>query len=1058
MKHIFIYIIIVAGALLSTITPAFAASEQITVSGTVTDSKKTPVIGAIVMLHGSSSVFATTDIDGKYSIKVPASGAVLDISCMSYKSTSAPVNGRAVVNIILEDDSLALDEAVVVGYGAMRRSDLTGSVASVKVDEDDAARSTSLDQLLAGRVAGVQVLSNGASPDGGISVRVRGLSSFNGSTEPLYVVDGIIINGASTSESGFTQGGVEGGTADETNGLNGINTQDIASIEILKDASATAIYGSQGANGVVLITTKAAKKDKMTVNFNAGVTVSSVNKRIDMLQFDEYVNYLEDNGCLNALGRIYDSQTGNLKVIPMDWQDYSFRTAVAQRYYFSISGRPEAVKYMFSLGYNNTQGAVKNTGFQQYTMRLNLDKKLYRTVTMGAKINLGYSISDMAQGATASRITAQASMLRSILTYHPYSDYNVYEGEDDDEYNAAGPDKWLKYFTSKKRELRLNPSMYLQWDITSWLSLKTTAGCDWRSTQFDKFKGSKISRLVGSLANKSNLDYLNWNWDTMFLVNKSFSGGHKLSGTLGMTMTGNYKHTVYNEGWWLDQDAAGAGSISNADPDYSTFRYTETAYQILSFYLRGIYNWKERYVLTATVRADGSSRFQGANKWGIFPSFAFAWRLNEERWFNVPVISQTKLRIGWGLVGNQAVSSYATIPTFTSTRVADHTLTNEANSQIGIYLSGIANQDLRWETTDQLNIGLDMGLFKGRLAFSLDFYNKLTKDLLQQKQIARSSGYSTMWVNQGTISNRGVEFSLNTVPVKTRDFEWTLGGNISVNRNQITSIGQDIQSGEIYLAPGNKQNVNYFWGSTIRASSSNIAILNIFIEGQPLGQFYGLKSAGIVQDGEDWPGFGEGAKAQPGDVKYMDLNGNGCIDDDDRTIIGNPNPDFTYGFNTSFTWRRLTLTATFNGSYGNDIYNYNLSQDLATYVSTSTISVHNIRSDAYRDAWSLTNKNGSKPRLQYNEDNNYITDRYVEDGSYLRMSNLSLSYKIPFKKKSAIKGLAIGASCGNVFVVTAYSGWDPEVNSFGSDISRMGIDIGSYPNTRSYTFDLKFTF
>lgn len=1060
MKKIFLYIFIVASALLSSVSPAFAAGDDINVSGTVLDNNKVPVVGAVVMLQGSTTVFAITDIDGKYTIKVPAKGSVLDISCMNYKSVSETVNGRALIDVVLQEDFVNLDEVVVVGYGAMHRSDLTGSVGSVKVDEDDASKSTSLDQLISGRVAGVQVLSNGASPDGGVSIRIRGLSSFNGSTEPLYVVDGIIINGASSAEGAFTQGGTESGTADETNGLNGINPQDIASIDILKDASATAIYGSQGANGVVLITTKDAKKDKMTVNFNSSLTVSNVNKRIDMLQFDEYVNYLRDNGCTSALSRVYDSATGNLKVVPVDWQDYSFRTAVAQRYYFSIAGRPEAVKYMFSVGYNNTQGAVKSTGFEQYTMRLNLDRKIFRTVTVGTKINVGYSLSDLAQGASASRISAQASMMRSILTYHPYSDHNVYADElDDDEENTAGPDRWIKYFISKKKELRVNPSMYIQWEIAPWLKFKSTVGCDWRSTKLEKYKDGKISRIVGSLANRSTYDFLNWNWDNLFLFEKSFSGGHKLSGTLGMTMSGNQKNTVYNEGWWLDQDAAGIYSISNADPSYSTFSYSETAFRLLSFYLRAIYSWKDRYVLTATVRADGSSRFQGANKWGIFPSFAFAWRLTEEPWFDVPVISQTKLRLGWGLVGNQAVSSYATIPTFSSTRVADHTLTNEANSQIGVYLNGIANPDLRWETTDQFNVGLDMGLFKGRLAFSVDFYNKLTKDLLQSKQIARSSGFSTMWVNQGTILNRGVEVSLNTVPVKTRDFIWTLGGNISVNRNRIAFIGQDIQSGELYLSPGNKQNVNYFWGSTLRASSSNIAILNVFIEGQPVGQFYGLKSDGIVQAGEDWPGFGEGAKAKPGDVKYLDLNGNGCIDDDDRTLIGDPNPDFTFGFDTSFTWKRLTLTANFSGSFGNDIYNNNLSRDLSTNVATTSTNVHNIRSNAYRNAWSQMNPSGTSPRLQYAEDQNYITDRYVEDGSYLRLANLSLSYKIPFKKKGlAIKGLSVGVSCGNVFVATRYSGWDPEVNSFGTDIRRMGVDIGSYPNTRSFTGDIKFTF
>lgn len=1056
------FILTIISALASVV---IANAQGITVSGVVTDAKQQPVVGAVVMLEGSTTVASVTDIDGKYTLKVPSKDAKLNVSCMSYKTQSVSVAGRGKIDFVLEDDSELLDEVVVVGYGSMRRSDLTGSVASVKVNEDDAAKSTSLDQLLEGRVSGVQVLSNSAAPDGGVSVRIRGLSSFNGSTEPLYVVDGVIINGASSSETSLSQGSTEAGTSEETNGLNGINPQDIASMEVLKDASATAIYGSQGANGVVLITTKSATKDKPVIRFNAGVALANANKKMDMLEFDDYVNYLLDNGNTTALNRIYENpyQKTGLKVVPINWQDYSLHTSVNQRYYFSVSGRPKTSQYFFSLGYNNNQGAVKNTGFEQYTMRFTLDKKLFKTVKVGTKINFSYTKSKLSQGASSGRITAQASMLRSILTFRPYAGYDIYDEEsiDDDEDNAAGPDKWLRYFINDKNEVRVTPSIYAQWDIVPWLSFKSTLGADYRGTQLEKFKTNRISRLVGTLGSKNTVTNLNINWDNLFLVNKKFNGGHNLSGTLGMTMTKSNKDNTYSEGWWLEnQDGAGIASINNGVSPYTTFWYGETGYQILSFLARAVYNYKDRYVLTATFRSDGSSRFQGKNKWAQFPSFAFAWRLNQEPWFNVNCISMAKVRLGWGLVGNQAVASYATIPTMSSTTVSDHTLGNESRTQIGVYLDALANRDLKWETTDQVNAGVDLGFFNGRLSLTVDLYNKLTRDLLQSKQIASSSGFSTMWVNQGTIQNRGIELSLDTVPVKVGDFEWTLGGNISFNRNRIAEIGADIQSGDIYLTPDNKQTVNYFWGSTLRSSSSNIAILNIFIENQPMGLFYGLKSNGIVQSGEDAPGFGAGAKAQPGDVKYVDINKNGYIDDDDRTIIGNPNPDFTFGFNTSLSWKNFTLTADFNGSYGNDIYNNNLSHDLNTNATATTSTVKNVRYSAYHEAWSLTNQGGAYPRLGYNEDTNYITDRYVEDGSYLRLANVALSYRVPFKKntKCFIKGLNLGASCGNVFVWTKYSGWDPEVNSFGADIRRMGVDVGSYPRTRTYSFDVKFTF
>lgn len=1051
MKKTFVTII------LTLLSLAFASAQNIKVSGVVLDSKNQPVIGAVVMLDGNSTVATVTDMDGKYTISVPAKNSKLNISCISYKTQVLDVASRARIDVILEDDAQLLDEVVVVGYGSMRRSDLTGSVASVKIDEDDASRSTSLDQLIQGKVSGVQVVGNSAAPDAGVSVRIRGLSTFNGTSDPLYVVDGVIINGASTAAESFSN--ADSGTAEETNGLNGINPQDIASIEILKDASATAIYGSQGANGVVLITTKGAQKDQPVISFNAGVSVSQVSKRMDVLNFDEYVDYIKEMGCATAYSHIYDN-SGNLLVTPVDWQDYSLRPAVGQKYYFSVTGRPKAVQYFFSLGYNNTQGVVKGTGFEQYTMRFTLDKKLAKNLKIGVKTNVAWSQSDMSQGASSGRITSNASRMRSMVSYRPFMGYDPDdESVLEDQADSSSPERWLKYFTNTKRQFRVTPNLYLEWNILPWLTFKTSAGGDYIGVNAYRYKSERISRTVGTTASKNTYDTVTYNWDNLFLVNKKFEGGHFLSGTVGMTLTGRTTDTYFTEGSYLGLDPEDITVIDKAVAPNSSFRYSENAYQIMSFLARGVYNYKERYVLTATFRADGSSRFQDKNKWGFFPSFAFAWRLSEEPWFNASAISSSKIRLGWGQVGNQAVSSYATIPTFSSTTYPDHTPENQSLTQVGVYLNGIANPELKWETTEQWNAGIDFGFFQGRLAFSLDAYSKLTRDLLQNKQIARSSGFSTMWVNQGSIQNRGIEFSVDAVPVKTKNFEWSIGGNISVNRNRITEIGADIQSSEIYLTPTDKQNVNYFWGSTLRSSSSNIAILNIFIENQPMGLFYGLKSDGIVQEGEDWPGFGAGNKAVPGDVKYLDLNGNGCIDDDDRTIIGNPNPDFTYGFNTSFRWKGFTLSADFNGSFGNDVYNNNLSQDLRTNVSSTASTVKNILAPAYKEAWSVTSREAAYPRLGYAEDQNYITDRYVEDASFLRIANLSLSYRIPKRKNAKIlKGFSVGASCGNLFVFTKYSGWDPEVNSFGSDTKRMGVDVGSYPQSRSYVLDLKFTF
>lgn len=1031
-----------------------------TVTGTVKDAKGVPVIGAVVMLDGNNSVGAITDDGGKYKMVLPDAGKyVLRANCIGYKQASVTLGKESVVNFVLEEEAEVLDQAVVVGYGSMRRSDLTGSVASVKIDDDEAARSSSLDQMLQGKASGVQVLNNNASPDAGVSIRIRGLNTFEGGSEPLYVVDGIMINGSSSSENMMSAGGTENSSNEEVNGLMGINTQDIASIEILKDASATAIYGSQGANGVVLITTKTAKKDKPVIRFNTGMDVSSVNNSIPMLSFDEYCDYLEARGrSLSSLFEDPETRTG-CKVTPVNWQEYTLRTAISQRYYLSVSGRPKTLSYMFSLGYNNNQGIVKNSDARQLTARLNLDKNITKKLSVGTKIGFGYVKSNLTSSANAKVSGAGASLMRSMLLYRPYMTIDDVDDEDvidpEEEEAGSGPDRWLRLYKNTRDEIRVTPSLYLQWKIVPWLTFKSTIGGDYRSTEIAKYKPNKISRQVGSFGSVSQFDQFRYNWDNMFMANKKFAGGHTLSGTMGVSISNSRKNTQLSEAWRIEQDRAGLPSINGGVAPFTNTSYTVNEYSLASFLLRAIYNYRDRYVLTATYRLDGSSRFQGANKWANFPSFAFAWRINQEPWFKVNWISMAKLRLGWGQVGNQAIPSYRTLVNYSSGLIPDHTESNESQTQVAIYNSNLANRDLKWETTQQVNAGIDLGLWKGRLTVTADFYNKDTRDLLQQKNISRASGFSTMYVNQGNVLNRGFEFSVDAVPVKIRDFEWSLSGNISVNRNKITYIGDGVESGDIFLSPGNRQHCNYFWGDMVRSSASSLAVLNIFIEGQPMGLFYGFKTAGIVQEGEDWPGIGSsGGRAKPGDVKYLDLNENGYIDDDDRTIIGNPNPQFTYGFNTSFAWKGLTLTASFNGSFGNQIYNANNYTEYNTAKSGN--KPYNVRKEAFFQAWTPEKPDTRFPRLEYSDE--YISDRYVEDGSFLRLANLSLSYNIPLKTKNILKGINVGVSGGNLFVWTTYSEWDPEVNSFGSDIKRMGVDMGSYPSSRSFSVDLKLTF
>jgi TonB-linked SusC/RagA family outer membrane protein len=1042
-----------------------SAQQKQTVQGTVLDASEQPVPGAVVMLDGSTSSATMTDEKGHYVLefKMPSSGkASLTVTCIGYADQTVPVNGRSVIDVTLAEDSEQLEESVVVGYGSMRRSDLTGAVTSVKMTDEAASQNNSFDKLLQGRAAGVQVVSNSSAPDAGVSVLIRGASSYNGSTEPLYVVDGVIIS-SSSNASLLTRGQDNEGSNEASNGLMGISPQDIASIEILKDASATAIYGSQGANGVVLITTKSATRDRPVINFNSGVTVSWRYKKLEMLDFDEYVEYLETKGTaarsyLDIIYKDAATHTG-LQVEPKDWQDYVERTAVSQNYHLSIAGRPKNMSYMASFGYTGSEGIVKSTGFDNYVFRLNLDKQVTPKLKIGTKTNFSYLDSRLTQGANASRLTAATSLMRSMFSTKPYRSLHEDDMDELDDVTASGstflsgPDRWLTDFENRKEEIRFTPSITIEYKILKYLNFRSTTGADYRSSEQYKWKSARInSTAEGSVGAVAHTRSIYWNTNNMFNFFRKI-GDHRINATAGVTLSSSGGSTETVEGWNIAQYKAKIDGI-NAAPNTS-FRYTETDSHLASGLVRLIYSYHDRYVLTSTYRLDGSSKFQGKNKWASFPSFAFAWRVNQERWFRVPVISMLKLRAGWGRVGNQAITSYQTQSTYEFSNYPSHEAGNDAHFSVSMFPTNVANPKLKWETTEQTNLGLDFGMWDGRFTLTADLYYKNTFDLLQNKIIPGSSGYTNMWMNMGSITNKGIELTIDATPLKFGGFEWQIGGNITFNKNRINQIGEGSEGDYIFLSPGVREYRNFFYGNKIGYGSYCNAPLNIFIEGEPMSIFYGYKSAGIVQEGEEGvPVSQGGAVREPGAVQYLDLDGNGYLDDYDRTIIGDPNPKFTYGFNTAFTFRGFTLSANFVGSYGNDIYNVN--EVMNTDIATLGV---NISRDAYYKAWTPENMSQRYPALGKLEgfDLKVMSDRFVEDGSYLRLANVSFSYDFVFKKNNVIKGLNLGVTGSNLYIWTKYSGFDPDVNSYGS-AWRKGADMGSYPGARSVSFNVRLTF
>lgn len=1038
---------------------SFAAYAQNTIKVVVTDEKDVPVIGATVMIQSNRTLAAVSDINGEASITFPAEieNPVLEVSCIGFKTSVVPIS-ESFIKIVLKEDAHLLDEVVVVGYGSMRRSDLTGSVASVRIDEMEAGQSGTLDQLIQGHAAGVQVVANSAAPDAGINVIIRGRTSLSGDSQPIYVVDGVIL---SSSGGG---GGLDSEDLQEsTNALLGINPQDIASIEILKDASATAIYGSEGANGVVLITTKTANREKPRIKFSAGVDYMVKAKRYPTLSFDEYVNYLEANtfntSSKSQLKRMYKGyvspqERGELQVSPVDWQDYSLENVVRQRYFLSIAGRPNTLSYNFSVGYNDSPGVLKTTGIKQYTFRLNVEKTFLNKIKLGTKINYSLSKSRAMRGASTGG-SISTSMTRSILVSRPYR-----ENDDDQDWEEAtegtksNPALWLNDSYVLRDNYRFTPNLYFQWDIVPWLTLRLSGGGDYNQQDRTNWLGASVNHSsTAANATCTGIEDLRWNADAMLMFNKSW-GRHNLSGTVGTTMTSRYNQTQSVFGYNINQYYLQSSAINSATN--ATISYAESRQSILSFLARAIYNYMDRYVLTGTFRVDGSSKFKGSNKYGFFPSFAFAWRMNQESWFNVKWISQAKFRIGWGEVGNSGIAPYQTYIVYDRSRYPSHDPDNPAGYVTGLTDSNLANENLKWETTKQWNGGLDIGFFHGRLSMTVDAYYKMTYDLLNSKKLPYSSGYTSVYVNQGQILNKGIELSLEAIPVKTRDFEWTLNGNISFNRNRIINIGTDSEGDGIYLTPDKYINCNWYPGAKIGEGRYFNTYANIFVEGQPMGLFYGLQTDGIVQVGETAPGFKSGVTRGEGYIRYKDLDHDGVITDKDKTVIGDPNPDFTFGFGTSISYKRLTLSMSFNGSFGNDICYTGLNNLMDTGYTT----LLNVDRRIVEGAWTPGKTDAKYPELgkyETNYDSSQFSDLNLEDGSYIRLANINLFYNIPIRQ-SFLTAIDVGVSAGNLFVWTKYSGWDPEVSSFGANTKAMGIDACAYPSARSFRFDVKFTF
>lgn len=1058
--------------LLCLASTAVAFAQQIKVSGKVIDSTNEGVPGVNVQVKGGS-LGTITDVDGNYKIDVPGSKSVLVFSFIGYEKQEIAVGNKTVINVTMKDDTQLLDEVVVVAYGSARKGDLTGALTNMKPDANEAAKAISIDGLLEGKVAGLVVSSASSSVGAASSVTIRGASSLRGDNQPLYVIDN--VPQSSTGE--FGQSAISGDFQIAQDPLSALNPSDIEDITVLKDASSTAIYGSRGANGVILITTKKGKQGKAKINVAATFTVANATRLLDVVDLDEYAEYQnsritdgfypfykvgdEMRYVYNDALKRYDPnnpETYNL-VYYRNWQKEIYKSAFSQNYSISVGGGGDKTTYYISANFKDINGTVRQTGLKQGDLRANLGAQLSKTVKIDLSLSGSLRQNDMMSGGNTLG-GATGAISRTALDYAPF------EKPDDDpsltNENKTNVFSWLNDYVDVTDDKTFNGSLNLTWNISKFLSYSLRTGGNININNRKRWYGMELYQGMnneGYLA-QSDLSKSNYSVENILNYNTKLGKIGRLDATVGVTyddynflnknVTGNH-FTMFE---FRENGLHMAGNTKYGTP-------IQKDYQLLSYLGRFNLNLFEKYLITASIRADGSSKFAKSNRWGYFPSASVAWRMEQEEFMkDISWLNQLKVRVSYGVTGNQAIDPYATIPTYGQETKPVYYSDGTGKLLTTMIVTGMANDALKWEQTASWNFGVDFSFFKSRLSGTVDYYIKKTTDLLISKPMPGSIGFGNTYFNQGDMKNRGVEFSLNAQIIDMKDWKWSLSGNIGVNKSEIVNLG---------MLPSDWGCMGTRIGYEGASLGDHFGVANAFLQGEAPGLFWGYATQGIVQteditdagvkyiksDGTEgtYKTFG-GKNPSAGDVKFIDQNGDGKVDANDRTIIGDPNPDFTYGFQTRISWRDFSLSALFNGVQGRDVMNTGI-----RYTGTPGQKSNNIVREAFHNMWTPENPSNLYPSSNYVVEA-VVMDRYVEDGSYLRCKDITLSYTLPksWMKAIGFQNTMVYASVKNAFIITNYSGYDPEVNSFAFEGLRPGIDMNSYPNPRSFIFGLNVTF
>ena len=1005
------------------ISPLYALAQGL-ITGSIKDARNgEALIGASVIVKSEKGKGVVTDIDGRFALQTKKEAPLtLRVEYVGYRPLDVDVyDFEEPVEITLIDNSSKLDEVVVVGYGTQKRNQLTGSVTTIKADIFEKAVAPTLDGALGGQVAGLNVTASSGQPGADSHIRIRGGNSVNASNEPLYVVDGFIyFKDAANNTTGI--GAIEG----SLNPLATINPNDIESIEVLKDVSATAIYGSRGANGVILITTKKGKigEGKAHINYNYSLGVSSIAKKLDLLTASEWAQYQKDY--FSNKGGYTDAEIAALGK-GTDWQEAVLRTAIQQSHELSINGGTEKNRYAFSANFTDQDGIILNSGFERYNFHTNVEWELQEGLHFGVNATYGrskqsglttaeekvFNSSPFSAGITNSFVYALL-MPPVIPVYNQDGSYNF---KNNYEYayfaigdHAANPVYDLKESVAENINNYLLSNVWATYQIGQ-LTLKASVGLNSEKLTQNYFSGAYTSLGLATqgIGGTGNRQTDIWQQEYTATYNHDFGHHHieALGGYTRQTQTSTHSSIRTNH---FTNESLKQYNLGDGAEIYTPKTGISEA-TLNSVIARVNYTLLDRYNATATFRADNSSRFAANHRWGYFPSLGLSWNIDKERFLRrLRTIDYLKLRISGGLVGNQEISDYAFTTSYATGSYGGSSSYSKQNT---------ANDKLKWETTASYNVGIDLGLWKDRVNIVLDAYYKKTSDLLLVVPMGFASGVTSQLQNVGNVVNKGMELAVSGTLLQRKGLTWTASANVAYNHNEITDMGAT---------------------NNVIQGSDNQQILR---KGEALGSFYGLQFIGIVQQGEDVSKLPtvNGLTPKPGDLKYEDVDHNGRIDGDDRVILCSIQPDLVYGFSTQLSWRNLDLSAAFAGSYGNEVYNalgrrLELTNDSYNVLAT------------VKDSWTPTNGSNTLPLASNARPLGYIDSRYVQSASYLKLRNLTIGYRLP-QLKSVPVGIRIYATASNLFTISPYKGYDPEVAS--------GTDSGAYPSSRTFVFGVNVT-